>query len=308
MSVELITLGTAAGPAFRGPENGISSALVVGDAFYMVDFGMGCSRAAHEAGLRGKDLAAGFVTHLHSDHVVELPGFLLWNWGNPVDGFTAPVSVLGPGKDATRPAGETLSGTRELVSHALQAFSYDIDIRVHDEARPDLASLLHTVDLDTPAHGSPEAARPFDVYEDDRVKVTGILVEHPPVRPALAFRFDTDAGSVVFSGDTAECDAMAVLASGADVLVHEAVNLDFYAGKGFAPEFLNHQRISHTPPEGAGRVASAAGVGRLVLSHLAGRADPAWWGSRAASTFDGPIDVAVSGQRFGVGNPVLARA
>ncbi|GLB67231.1 MBL fold metallo-hydrolase [Arthrobacter mangrovi] len=308
MSVELITLGTAAGPAIRGPENGISSALVVGDAFYMVDFGMGCSRAAHEAGLRGKDFTAGFVTHLHSDHVVELPGFLLWNWGAPVDGFTAPVSILGPGKDATRPDGAALSGTSDLVSHVLQAFSYDIDIRVHDEARPDPAALLRTVDLDTPAEGSPAAALPFDVYEDDRVKVTGILVEHPPVRPALAFRFDTDAGSVVFSGDTAECDALAVLAAGADVLVHEAVNLDFYAGKGFAPEFLNHQRISHTPPEGAGRVAAAAGVGRLVLSHLAGRAEPEWWRTRAASTFDGPVDVAVSGRRFGIGSPVLSLA
>ena len=50
MSVELITLGTAAGPAIRGPENGISSALVVGDAFYMIDFGLGCTRAAHQAG------------------------------------------------------------------------------------------------------------------------------------------------------------------------------------------------------------------------------------------------------------------
>ena len=71
-------------------------------------------------------------------------------------------------------------------------------------------------------------------------------MEHPPVRPALAFRFETDAGSVVFSGDTAECEAMALLAEGADVLVHEAVNLDFYADKGFAPEFLATSR-SHTP-------------------------------------------------------------
>ena len=93
VSVELITLGTAAGPAIRGPENGISSALIVGDAFYMVDFGLGCSRAAHEAG-PGKDFVAGFVAHLHSDHVVELSGFLLWNWGNPVEGFTGPVSLL----------------------------------------------------------------------------------------------------------------------------------------------------------------------------------------------------------------------
>lgn len=301
MSIELITLGTAAGPAIRGPENGISSALVVGDAFYMVDFGLGCTRAAHQAGLRGKDLAAGFVTHLHSDHVVELPGFLLWNWGSPVEGFTAPVSILGPGRDSTHPAGDALAGTRELVAHALKAYSYDIDIRVHDEARPDLASLLRTVDLATPAHGSAEAARPFDVYEDSRVKVTGILVEHPPVRPALAFRFDTDAGSVVFSGDTAECASLTVLASGADVLVHEAVNLEFYADKGFAPAFLNHQQISHTTPEGAGRVAAAAGVGRLVLSHLAGRAEPQWWSSRASTFFDGPVDVAASGQRFAVG-------
>jgi ribonuclease BN (tRNA processing enzyme) len=112
---------------------------------------------------------------------------------------------------------------------------------------------------------------------------------------------------VVFSGD-AECEAMVVLADGADVLVHEAVSLDFYADKGFAPEFLNHQRIAHTPPEGAGRVASAAGVGRLVLSHLAGRAEPQWWRARAASTFGGPVDVAVSGQRFRIGSPVLAPA
>jgi ribonuclease BN (tRNA processing enzyme) len=124
----------------------------------------------------------------------------------------------------------------------------------------------------------------------------------------LAFRFETDAGSVVFSGDTAECDAMVVLANGADVLVHEAVNLGFYADKGFAPEFLNHQRIAHTAPDGAGRVAAAAGVGRLVLSHLAGRAEPQWWRSQAASTFDGPVDVAVSGQRFRIGSPVLAPA
>lgn len=308
MSVELITLGTAAGPAIRGPENGISSALVVGGAFYMVDFGLGCARAAHQAGLRGKDFVAGFVTHLHSDHVVELPGFLLWNWGNPVEGFTGPVSIVGPGKDATRAGGAALSGTSELVAHSLRAFNYDIDIRVHDEARPELGSLVHTVDLDTPGHGSAEAARPFSVYEDERVKVTGILVEHPPVRPALAFRFETDAGSVVFSGDTAECDALAVLANGADVLVHEAVNLDFYAGKGFAPAFINHQRIAHTTPEGAGRVAAAAGVGRLVLSHLAGRAKPEWWHSRAATEFDGPVDVAASGQRFRIGTPVLAPA
>ncbi|MFJ8956291.1 hypothetical protein ACIRO1_40015 [Streptomyces sp. NPDC102381] len=42
--------------------------------------------------------------------------------------------------------------------------------------------------------------RPFTVMEDDRLKVTAVLVPHGPVFPSFAFRFDTDHGSVTFSG------------------------------------------------------------------------------------------------------------
>ncbi|GER22771.1 hypothetical protein NCCP1664_12680 [Zafaria cholistanensis] len=306
-TTELITLGTAAGPAIRGPEGGIASAVVVDGSFYMIDFGLGCVRAAHQAGLRGRDFVAGFVTHLHSDHVVELPGFLLWNWGAPVDGYTHQVGIYGPGRDATHPRGGSLAGTGQLVEHTLEAFSYDLDIRVTDEARPDMKDLVKAVEIDTPAHGSAAAGRPFAVYEDARVRVTAVLVEHPPVRPALAFRFDTAAGSITFSGDTAECDALVRLAEGTDILVHEAVNLDFFACRGFDPVFINHQSESHTSPEGAGRVASKAGAGRLVLSHLAGVATVEEWGQRARSTFSGPVDVARSGDRFAL-VPALAPA
>lgn len=299
-STELITLGTAAGPAIRGTEGGIASAVVVDGIFYMVDFGLGCVRAAHEAGLRGRDFRAGFVTHLHSDHVVELPGFLMFNWGAPVDGFTAPIDLIGPGQDSTPGAKAGLAGTRGLLSHTLRAFSYDLDIRVTDEARPDMSSLVRPVEVDAPSYGTPEALEPFAVYEDDRVKVTAVLVDHPPVRPALAFRFDTAAGSITFSGDTAECDALVRLATGTDVLVHEAVNLEFFRAGGFSPAFLNHQAASHTSPEGAGRVAARAGAGQLVLSHLAGIAPAQEWRERAASEYDGEVQVARSGDRFAV--------
>lgn len=303
---ELITLGTAAGPAIRGPEGGIASAVVVDGRFYMVDFGLGCVRAAHEAGLRGRDFVAGFVTHLHSDHVVELPGFLMWNWGAPVGGYTGEIGIYGPGQDGTHPRGGTLSGTSQLVDHTLRAFSYDLDIRVTDEARPDLNRLVNAVDIASPEHGTAAAAEPFAVYEDERVMVTAVLVDHPPVRPALAFRFDTAAGSITFSGDTAECDSLVRLAEGTDVLVHEAVNLDFFMARGFDPVFVKHQRESHTSPEGAGRVATRAGVGRLVLSHLAGIATLEEWHTRASSTFAGPVDVASSGERFSVTSRVAA--
>ena len=61
------------------------------------------------------------------------------------------------------------------------------------------------------------------VTQDDNVKVSAILVEHPPVKPALAYRFDFKDRSIAFSGDTAPLEAVAKMAKGADVLVHETM-------------------------------------------------------------------------------------
>ncbi|MFC0582796.1 MBL fold metallo-hydrolase [Micrococcoides hystricis] len=292
MNVELITLGTAAGPAIRGTEPGISSAVVVNDDFYLIDFGLGCTRAAAEAGLKGRNFKGGFITHLHSDHVVELPGFLLWNWGKPVEGFTESFPIIGPAKDPHRDGGEQLAGTHDLVANTLSGFAYDIDIRIQDEARPDLHALVQAREIEVPNEPI------FEIYQDDNVHVTATLVEHPPVFPAFAFRFDTAAGSIVFSGDTAKSQALVELARGADVLVHEAVNLDFYRERNFSGAFLNHQACSHTSPEDAGDVAAAAGVQHLVLSHLAGVAPAQWWHDEAAKSFTGQISVARSGNRY----------
>ncbi|MFL4473387.1 MBL fold metallo-hydrolase [Paeniglutamicibacter sp. MACA_103] len=278
----------------------MASAVVVDGRHYLVDFGLGCVRAAHEAGLRGKDLAAAFITHLHSDHVGELPAYLMWNWGKPVDGFTSSVRFLGPGRDTFHPNGAQLSGTRDMIEHTLRAFSYDLDIRVTDEGRPDMRGMLDVEEIAIPGIAAGAGHEPFVVYKDERVTVSAVLVEHPPVYPAFAFRFDTEAGSITFSGDTAESQALVRLASGTDILVHEAVNIEFFAARGFDEAFLNHQRKSHTSPEGAGRIAAASGAGRLILSHLAGVASADEWRTRAESTFSGPVEVATSGQRFDV--------
>ncbi|MBB4932836.1 ribonuclease BN (tRNA processing enzyme) [Lipingzhangella halophila] len=298
--MEVITLGVAAGPALRTEEAGISTAVVVDGAYYLVDFGLGCTRAAHTAGLRGRDLRAAFVTHLHSDHVAELSAYLLWNWGAAVDGFTSPVAIHGPSADPWTDSGAA-GGTERLVGSLFDAFGYDIAIRTSDEGRPPLGGLVSAHDIRTP--GDAAAARPVPVYRDDRVEVTAVLVQHPPVFPAYAFRFDTDHGSVTLSGDTAESDTLAALAEGTDLLVHEAVALDYYRDRGFGAAFLHHQERSHTSPDGAGRVAAKSGARRLVLSHLAGVAPDEYWRAAAASMFPGPVTVARSGLRF----PVPAR-
>ena len=59
--------------------------------------------------------------------------------------------------------------------------------------------------------------------QDDNVKVAAALVNHPPVKPAFAYRFDFHDRSIAFSGDTTPVESVAQLAKGADVLVHEAM-------------------------------------------------------------------------------------
>ncbi|MFF0905571.1 UNVERIFIED_CONTAM: MBL fold metallo-hydrolase [Kocuria sp. CPCC 205316] len=301
--LHVVTLGTAAGPAIRSECPGIATAIVVDGRFYLVDFGLGVTRAAHAAGLRGENLKACFVTHLHSDHVAEIPAYLLWNWGRPVQGFTEPVQILGPGPADPR-AGTV--GTAGLVEHVLQAYSYDIDVRIVDEGRPPLYDLVQVEEIELPATAAGADGEhtpqmdPFMVYEDEFVRVSAILVEHPPIFPAFAFRFDTAYGSVVVSGDTTESLNTSKLASGADLLVHEAVNLDFYRARDFGPEFLNHQEISHTTPAGVGRVATRAGATRVVLSHLAGVATDAEWTAGVATEYAGPVSVARPGEVYTV--------
>jgi ribonuclease BN (tRNA processing enzyme) len=113
---------------------------------------------------------------------------------------------------------------------------------------------------------------------DDQITVRATLVHHPPVLPAFAYRFDADDRSIVISGDTARSDNLVKLAEGADVLVHSAVYLPavdrLVARVPNAPALKRSIVGGQTSAEDAGRVAQAAGVKTLVLSHLIPADDP----------------------------------
>lgn len=96
--------------------------------------------------------------------------------------------------------------------------------------------------------------RRFTVMEDDRVKVTAVLVPHGPVFPSFAFRFDTDHGSVSFSGDTKYSENVIRLARSCDLLVHEALGDPSAAGLG--PEVEKHMLESHTLVDDVGSLAA----------------------------------------------------
>ena len=98
------------------------------------------------------------------------------------------------------------------------------------------------------------------------------------MRPALAYRFDTANRSVVFSGDTAPSESLIALARGADVLVHEVLYVPGLEGLAArdpgAGRLREHLIASHTPTTEVGRIAAAAGVKALVLSHFVPGDDP----------------------------------
>jgi ribonuclease BN (tRNA processing enzyme) len=113
---------------------------------------------------------------------------------------------------------------------------------------------------------------------DKGVAVTCALVDHPPVRPAFAYRLDSPDRSIVISGDTKRTGALIKLARGAGVLVHEAMwpaaierlMTGLYNGEALKKSVLGH----HTAAEEVALVATQAEVETLVLSHFVPAEDP----------------------------------
>ncbi len=267
-------LGTAGGPALRPGRSSPAAAVVVDDVVYQVDCGYGAGRQLVAAKLGLLKTRAIFITHHHSDHNADLGNLLVLSWET---GLQHPIAVYGPPRVA------------KLIDLALQYHAYDISVRIPDEGRTDPRPLFI-------AH---EFEGPGAIYKDDRVTVEALLVKHPPVVPAYAYKFTTPDRTIVFSGDTCYFEPLAQFAKGADLLVHEVLltsALDrLLALNPNAARLREHIVAAHTDAEDVGRIAAAAGVKRVALTHLVPSYDPtltdASWSDPVRKHFDGEIIV-----------------
>ena len=274
----LVMLATGGGPRPRAGRGNTAHAVVVDDVLYVVDCGSGVARQLVQAGIALTTLRHVFITHHHSDHNLDYGNLIMQAWAS---GLRTRVDTWGP------------PPLTKMTRLYFEMNAYDIDTRIADEGRVPLMPLVHVHEL---TQGGP-------VLQDERVKVSATLVDHPPVVPAFAFRFDGPDRSIVFSGDTNMSDNLVRLAKGADLLVHEALWVPavdrLVARVPNASTLKKHLIDSHTSAGDAGRVAAAAGVKTLVLSHLVPADDPAvteqMWMDAARAHFKGEIVVARDG-------------
>jgi ribonuclease BN (tRNA processing enzyme) len=320
--LELVLLGTKAGPPIVPSRAGISTALVVDGATYLIDCGRSSTTQFARAGLRFDGLRSIFITHLHADHIADYYNYFLLAGSIPnqetQDALPKTISVFGPGPAGGLPAkfggGEVPTvaaedptpGLAALTDKCHDAFAYSTNVFLRDTGIRDIRTLVDVHEIALPEVGASFANTsprmdPFPVMEDDHVAVTAILVPHGPVFPSFAFRFDTAHGSVTFSGDTTYSDNLVALAQGSDVLVHEAINLQG-PNVSLPPAAMDHMLQSHVEVQKVGAIARKAGVRRLVLTHLSDfdeePLDPARWQKWAEQDFDGEVVIADDLQRI----------
>jgi ribonuclease BN (tRNA processing enzyme) len=275
-------LGTKGGPAIRqGSTMPTSSLLTLDGKPVVVDCGLGVTRGLVDQGVALKDLATIFITHLHSDHYLELGPLLHTAW---TAGLKGEVVVYGP------------KGTLAYLTYFFMSMQFDIETRISDEGRPDLRQLVKVHSYD----------ETLDAMIDG-IKVTALRNVHPPIDDSFALSFKSESHHVVFSGDTAHLPALADFAKGADLLIHEAMLLDgveaLVARVGNGDDRLRqHLFASHSSAQEAAQIGSDAGVKALALHHLIPSDDPSFtqkhWEEAVKPYFAGELFIGTDGLRI----------
>lgn len=220
-----------------------------GEVAVQFDAGRGTVMRLADAGTPPSHLTALFLTHVHSDHVVDVADVAMTRWVQQQLHRTGPLTIVCPQGETAR-----------FVERMLEPFDDDIAVRIAH-----VGADQPGIDLRTFA-ASPE---PIEVWasEDGAVRVEAVAVHHEPVEDAVGYRITTLAGVVVVSGDTRVCAEVEALAAGADVLVHEVCRVRAMAELIRGTVFENIFDY-HADSVALGEMAERARVPHLVLTHL----------------------------------------
>lgn len=233
----------------------------------LIDCGSGVTQRLTEAGVKVAAIDAVLITHLHSDHVVDLWQVLVSGWHQ---GRQQPLRVVAP------------PGFGGYVAAIEAAWEPERVQRLAFEQRPNRDGFRFAVE-------EIAAGRRLTIGD---IEVEAVPVDHRPVVPAYGFVLRAGGLATALSGDTRPCPALIEAARGCDLLVHEVFA---HAAMPPVPGVRDPATISavasyHTLSTDVGEVASAAAARCLALTHIVPPdVDPASLLADARRHYAGPI-------------------
>ena len=242
--MKLTLLGTGC-PAVHAERYGPAQLVRHGETTLLVDCGSGVTQRMAQAGITGRDIDAVLLTHMHSDHVVDLFQLVISSWHQ---GRDRPMRVFGP------------TGTYRYVDGMVSLWQHEMERRIEHERRPSALALQTEV----------TELKPGEEVEFGAMRVRAVEVDHKPVRHAYGYVFETDEAKLAISGDTRPCDALIEAARGADLLLHEVfVHHAMKPKEGIrTAETIDQVASYHTLSSDVGKVAAKADVKWLALTHF----------------------------------------
>jgi ribonuclease Z len=234
-------------------------AIIAGKRLIVVDAGEGAARNLSLMGLPASRIERVLLTHYHSDHIDGLGALGLQRWVQAA--ARQPLVLQGP------------VGVGDVAAGFNAAYRRDSGYRT-----------AHHGAAVAPPSGfgfSPRAfalpGGPGVILNEGGLKITAVAVDHSPVEPAVAYRFDYKGRCITVSGDTAQSAALEALAEACNLLVHEALQPRLTRVLGTAAERAVNAGLAkimadiedyHTSPELAAESAARAKVGALALTHI----------------------------------------
>ena len=242
---KLVLLGTGT-PNAEPWASGPSSAVIVDDRTYLVDFGAGVVRQCTKMFMQGmrqmnpRNLTVAFCTHLHSDHTTGLADLIFTPW---VLTRQQPLKIYGP------------RGIRHMANCITDAYEEDINFRINgfEQANP----VGYTTEVTEIDNGF--------IYKDDLVTVEAFTAVHGDSLECLSYKFTTPDKVIVISGDTCPTPLMIEKAKGCDILLHEV-----YYARGLAQRQLHWQKYHssvHTSSTDLGKMCCEIKPKLLVTYH-----------------------------------------
>ena len=243
---------------------------------YLIDAGSGVTQRLSEAGIKPGEIDYFFITHLHSDHIVDLYQLFISGWHT---GRETKFKVYGP------------KGLKSHFDKIFEAYKEELDLRKEWEKRPNVEGLAYEIT---------EINNELKI-ELDNATIESVKVDHHPVDPAFGYKFILGPKNIIFSGDTRYCEVLEKSSKDADILVHEVfVGLDYDPVR-MSSDTIENISDYHTTPEEIGVLASNASVKKLILNHFVPPVfDEDVLVERIAKHFDGEIVVGKDLMQFDI--------